>query len=549
MSQHLGRPSFANNAAAAVLAKAADFAPTPAGPGSRLGFASPGVHSRLPEGGTVTQRRTVGRTVGPPVYEDDDFRYNEAGATATARARGPTVTLGSVVLCALVAAAVALGTGLGSLASPAGADARALAARVTSVSASLDAMAKALAADAKRAAEPAKLDKAAKRELASLKEQVATLALSAQSEKQKSKNENAETDAKAELKSLRQELKTLVDAHDALAKDTEARVAAAAFEFAKAADKDERRDEALADRASALEASLKALAKDVRDVKTDLETLFRVTDDDAPRVENTKDGISSKLELELVALREQVARHEDEVRRKIEGWRGKPLVSPNDVETEVKRRLALATGADSTNKVDYALFSGGGRVVGHSALSPLVARAEGPLTHALKSIRGGVHPRADEWVLSGGANFAGECLALRGDKGFVDVRLREAVVVDAVTVEHVHADVAYDLSSAPKQFAVSGWNRTREPPVVAVGTKRWNKEPRSHDFGGPTRYELGGELRGATQTFSFDEKNAKAVDHVRFTVLSNYGNLEYTCLYRLRVHGTPVAKRGKVNYD
>ena len=518
MSQHLGRPSFANNAAAAVLAKAADFAPTPAGPGSRLGFASPGVHSRLPEGGTVTQRRTVGRTVGPPVYEDDDFRYNEAGATATTRARGPTVTLGSVVLCALVAAAVALGTGLGSLASPAGADARALAARVTSVSASLDAMAKALAADAKRAAEPAKLDKA----------------------------------AKSELKSLRQELKTLVDAHYALAADTEAhKRAAAAFEGgSKAADKDERRDEALADRASALEASLKALAKDVRDVKTDVETFFRVTDAySAPRVENTKDGISSKLELELVALREQVARHEDEVRRKIEGWRGKPLVSPNDVETEVKRRLALATGADSTNKVDYALFSGGGRVVGHSALSPLVARAEGPLTHALKSIRGGVHPRADEWVLSGGANFAGECLALRGDKGFVDVRLREAVVVNAVTVEHVHADVAYDLSSAPKQFAVSGWNRTREPPPVAVGTKRSNKEPRSHDFGGPLRYELGGELRGATQTFSFDEKNAKAVDHVRFTVLSNYGNLEYTCLYRLRVHGTPVAKRGKVNYD
>ena len=457
MSQHLGRPSFANNAAAAVLAKAADFAPTPAGPGSRLGFASPGVHSRLPEGGTVTQRRTVGRTVGR-VYEDDDFRYNEAGATATTRARGPTVTLGSVVLRARRRGGRP-GHRPRLAASPAGADARALAARVTSVSASLDAMAKALAADAKRAAEPAKLDKAAARELASLKEQVATLALSAQSEKRESKNKNAETDAKA-FASLKQELKTLVDAHDALAADTEARVAAAAIEFySKAAEADERRDAALAERASALEASLASLARDVRDVKTDAETPFPGTTN-ATRV----DG-HAKLELELKSLREQVARlaalstktagesgsdaggdhraiealreafaalstktaqHEEQVRRKIEGWRGKPLVSPDDVETEVMRRLALVSGADSTNRVDYALFSGGGRVVGHSALSPLVARAEGPLTHALKSIRGGVHPRG-QWVLPGGANFAGE-QANGGDKGFVDVRLREAVV-------------------------------------------------------------------------------------------------------------------------
>ena len=113
----------------------------------------------------MTQRRTVGRTVGR-VYEDDDFRYNEAGATATTRARGPTVTLGSVVLCALVAAAVALGTGLSSLASPAGADARALASRVTSVSASSTRWPRRSPRRAKSAAKPAKLDKPAARELA-----------------------------------------------------------------------------------------------------------------------------------------------------------------------------------------------------------------------------------------------------------------------------------------------------------------------------------------------------------------------------------------------
>ena len=34
------------------------------------------------------------------------------------------------------------------------------------------------------------------------------------------------------------------------------------------------------------------------------------------------------------------------------------------------------------------------KVVGHSALSPLVAAADGPLTAALAGLRGGVHPRA-----------------------------------------------------------------------------------------------------------------------------------------------------------
>ena len=495
MSQHVGRPSFANNAAAAVLAKAADFAPTPAGPGSRLGFASPGVHSRLPEGGTVTQRRTVGRTVGR-VYEDDDFRYNEAGATATTRARGPTFTLGSVVLCAL-------------------------ASRVTSVSASLDAMAKALAADAKSAAKPAKLDKPAARELASLREEVRALA-EAQARSGTGRREAGDADpvdAKA-FASLRHDLKTLVDEHYALAARAEDRVATAAFDCERAAATNARKTDALED-------AFAAFARETGDIKRDLERSFQT--------------------------------HAEETNRRIESWRGKPLVSKSDVELEVERALALAASnrSDAANRVDYALFSGGGRVVGHSALSPLVARAEGPLTHALKSIRGGVHPRADEWVLSGGFNEpnAGECLALRGDRGHVDVRLREAVFVNAVTVEHVRGDVAYDLSSAPKVLAVLGWNRTREPPAFSEKGDVERSAKSLHDFthgGEYLRYELKSSERSsarAAQTFAFHATRARAVDHVRFEVRSNYGNAEYTCLYRLRVHGAPVAKPAKVEYD
>ena len=36
------------------------------------------------------------------------------------------------------------------------------------------------------------------------------------------------------------------------------------------------------------------------------------------------------------------------------------------------------------------------------------------------------------------------------------------------------------------------------------------------------------------------EAAREAFSHVRVEVLSNYGEDEYTCMYRVRVHGSPV---------
>lgn len=246
--------------------------------------------------------------------------------------------------------------------------------------------------------------------------------------------------------------------------------------------------------------------------------------------------------------------------------------------------------------MDYALFSGGGKVVGHSALSPLVAKGDGPLTNALKGLRGGVHPKADEWVISASQEAAGECLALYGASGWVDLRLREAVAVEAVTLEHIHRYIAYDITSAPKAVTVLGWNHTRSPlrgrSAAAGGTAAGGGG--GGEFGkavvlGNFRYDIAAE-GGAMQTFNMKGaagggaaagasasaawgggrvlkgglaqgmrleqshgggggSGGVVVDHVRFEVESNYGNKEWTCLYRLRVHGTPVAPPKKPVFD
>jgi len=197
-----------------------------------------------------------------------------------------------------------------------------------------------------------------------------------------------------------------------------------------------------------------------------------------------------------------------------------------EVADEVRAQMELFR-ADRTGLVDYAMFSGGGKVVGHSTLAPAVAKGDGPLTNALKGLRGGVHPRADEWVISASSEAAGECLALEGNRGWVDIRLREAVAVNAITLEHVHRDVAYDITSAPKSVKILGWNTTKSP---SAGAKVL----------GSIRYRLlDGPGGSAMQTFELDGASGAVVDHVRFEVESNYGNKKWTCLYRLRVHGKP----------
>lgn len=181
--------------------------------------------------------------------------------------------------------------------------------------------------------------------------------------------------------------------------------------------------------------------------------------------------------------------------------------------------------ADRTGRPDYALASGGGRVVAHSPISPFVARGDGPITAALTYLRSGVHPRSDDWLLTPSLEQPGDCLALHSPTGFIDVRLRQPITIDAVTLEHSDSLVAYDTHSAPKDFGIFGW----------LSNTNKSKAPKSMMPLGNFSYSV--DL-GAVQTF--DVEAPRVVDHVRLFVKNNHGHKGWTCVYRFRVHGTPV---------
>lgn len=64
----------------------------------------------------------------------------------------------------------------------------------------------------------------------------------------------------------------------------------------------------------------------------------------------------------------------------------------------------------------------------------------------------------------------GQCLPLNGSVGFVDIKLREAVLLAAITLQHIPASIAFDVRSAPRQLRVLGYERAPLLPRLQPGS-------------------------------------------------------------------------------
>ncbi|XP_057812531.1 SUN domain-containing protein 1 [Salvia miltiorrhiza] len=197
-------------------------------------------------------------------------------------------------------------------------------------------------------------------------------------------------------------------------------------------------------------------------------------------------------------------------------------VSVDDIRNyakEVVMKEIEKHAADGLGMVDYALVSGGARVVKHS-----------------EPFRGGKAGGSGGWLVQRNKVCAeaermirpsfgepGQCFALKGGSGFVEIRLRTAIVPEAVTLEHVAKSVAYDRSSAPKHCRVSGWLQT--DPEIPTEKMFFLTE---------FTYDL---EKSNAQTFKVESAASNLVDVIRLDFTSNHGSASHTCIYRLRVHG------------
>ncbi|GJU31128.1 SUN domain-containing protein 1-like protein [Tanacetum coccineum] len=176
------------------------------------------------------------------------------------------------------------------------------------------------------------------------------------------------------------------------------------------------------------------------------------------------------------------------------------------VEKEIQKHAA-----DGLGLVDYAAASGGAMVVEHSDTNSGMG---------IFLYRNRVSSNAVK-MLQPSFGEPGQCFPLKGGNGFVQVKLRTAIIPVAITLEHVAKSVAFDRSSAPKDCRVFGW----------LSNKGTMQRQLLTEF----VYDL---EKSNVQTFNaLDMGVSSIIDTIRLEFTSNHGNPTHTCIYRLRVHG------------
>ncbi|XP_028423428.1 SUN domain-containing protein 1-like [Perca flavescens] len=193
-------------------------------------------------------------------------------------------------------------------------------------------------------------------------------------------------------------------------------------------------------------------------------------------------------------------------------------------EAEIVRQHAIMSVPPPLN---FALESQGARILHHLS-------SDTYWPPGLKTIWDQIY----KWLYSSKAQrrviqghvllLPGQCWSFSGDQGHLLISLSHPVSITSVTLGHItKSQSPYGhIASAPRQFSIFGM-RTTDKEGTHLGTLVYDED-------GP-----------AFQTFKLPNPDKGVFRYVKLQIDSNWGNIDYTCLYNFRVHGKIVEAEGK----
>lgn len=192
-----------------------------------------------------------------------------------------------------------------------------------------------------------------------------------------------------------------------------------------------------------------------------------------------------------------------------------------ETEDIIKREIDLYD-ADKTNKADYALESTGAIIIANKCSKTY-------LTDTMKYSLDGVFPVywtsfTPQIVIQSKKVNPGECWAFKGAEGKLIIRLSRRIVPTSFTYEHVRKELSPDsnIDSAPRLFQVRSLRNEHDEEGLLLGEYEYD------------------EYRGPLQQFDVLNPHPVPTEFIVLHIFSNHGEMEFTCLYRFRVHGNKI---------
>ncbi|KAM0725890.1 Klaroid protein [Formica fusca] len=197
-------------------------------------------------------------------------------------------------------------------------------------------------------------------------------------------------------------------------------------------------------------------------------------------------------------------------------------VSDEQMRKIVKEVLQIYD-ADKTGQVDYALESAGGQIISTRCTQRYDIKSRAFTLFGFTLYYESNNPRT---VIQRNPIQPGVCWAFQDFPGYLLIQLRSAIYVTGFTLEHVSKLILSDenMSSAPRKFNVWGLANENDPEPIMFGEYEFTYSDNNLQY--------------------FPVQNTEAInqpyEYVELRIHSNHGQLDYTCLYRFRVHGRPA---------
>lgn len=185
---------------------------------------------------------------------------------------------------------------------------------------------------------------------------------------------------------------------------------------------------------------------------------------------------------------------------------------------ELIRREIDLYDADKTNLTDYALESSGATIVTTRCTKSYLERN---IQYSIDGLLPIFYTSNTPRIVIQPSMTPGDCWSFAGADGVLVVQLSRTIIPTSFTYEHIRKELTpdYNIDSAPKHIRVKSLKDANDRDGLLLGRYDYDKEGAS------------------LQQFNVQNPNPMPTRFIELQILSNHGELQYTCLYRFRVHG------------